>query len=329
MTDEGNFEGQNILTAPSVLSDFCIRYGLGLKETDELLKRCRVKLLEQRERRIRPLRDDKIITSWNGLMIGALAATGITCNRPEYIAAASRAASFIICSLRRTDGRLLRSYLNGASDVPAFLEDYAFLSGGLLDLYEATLDQNWLIEARTLAEDMLLLFRDPVTGEFTLTGHDAEQMPGRVSSDHDGVTPSALARTAHTLYRLAWIDNRAELLDPARKALDGIRGDIQHNPLGHLGALQMLTRVDSEPTIATYAGNTDSPETFALNSALHKHAINNLVIRCDNQPSALSLSLCVPGICYPAVSTGDELERLLQQSGLSRHNQQKRPPMEL
>ncbi len=329
VTDEGNFEGQNILTAPFVPGEFCSRYGLDLKEADELLNRCRVKLLEQRERRIRPLRDDKIITSWNGLIIGALATAGITFNKPEYIAAASRAASFIICSLRRTDGRLLRSYLNGAGDVPAFLEDYAFLTGGLLDLYEAALDQNWLVEARSLAKDMLRLFRDPDSGEFTLTGHDAEQMPGRVSSDHDGVTPSALARTAHTLYRLAWIDNRTELLDPARKALDGFRSDIQHNPLGHLGALQMLTRVDSDPTIATFAGNTDSPETFALNAVLHKYAINNLVVRCDKRPSPLSLSLCAAGICYPAVATGDELERLLQQSGLSRRNQQKQPTMEL
>jgi uncharacterized protein YyaL (SSP411 family) len=311
VTDEGNFEGHTILTVPVAPDEFCRRYRLNFEETSELLGRCRAKLLEQRNRRIRPLRDDKIITSWNGLMIAALATAGIVCNKPEYIASAARAASFILGSLRRADGRVLRSYLNGASDIPAFLEDYAFLTGGLLDLFEATLDQTWLTEAQKLAEDMLRLFRDPDSGEFTLTGHDAEQMPARVSSDHDGVTPSALARTAHVLYRLAWIDDRPELLESASKALNGILSDIRDNPLGHLGALQILTLLDSVPITATFAGETNTPEAFALNVALHDHSIKNLIVRSENRPVPLSLSLCGAGICYPAVSTAAELERLL------------------
>ncbi len=320
VTEEGNFEGQNILTAPVALDEFCRRRGLNPEDTGELLEQCRAKLLERREGRIRPLRDDKIITSWNGLMIGALAAAGVAWNEPKYIAAASRAASFILASLRSADGRLLRSYLNGASDVPAFLEDYAFLAGGLLDLFEATLDRSWLDAARTLAEEMLRLFRDPGTGKFTLTGHDAEQMPARISSDHDGVTPSALARTAHLLYRLAWIDDRPVLLETAPKALEEITDSIQGNPLGHLGALQVLALLGSEPTIAAFTGGTGTPEASALNAALHNSSIRNLIIRSGNEHGTLLLSLCVPGTCYPAVSTSDELERLLQQSGLSRQH---------
>jgi len=314
VTDGGNFEGQNILTAPVSLVEFCRQQGLNPDDTCGLLERCRAKLLERREGRIRPLRDDKIITSWNGLMIGALAVAGVVCNRSEYIDAAARAASFILSSLRRSDGRLLRSYLNGASDVPAFLEDYAFLCGGLLDLYEATLDRKWLDAARPLAEDMLRLFRGPDTGEFTLTGHDAEQMPARVSSDHDGVTPSALARVAHLLYRLAWIDDRTELLEAAGNALDGILDGVRDNPLGHLGALQVLAFLKSEPAIATFTGETDTPEARALNAALRNSSIRNLVVRHGDRPVPLSLSLCVPGTCHPAVSTADELELLLLQS---------------
>ena len=313
VTDEGNFEGQTILTAPIVLEEFCRRNRLNFKDTYELLERCRTKLLDLRERRIRPLRDDKIITSWNGLMISALATAGIICSRPEYITSACRAASFILSALRRPDGRLLRSYLNGASDVPAFLEDYAFLTTGLLDLYEATLDQSWLTEARKLTDDLLRLFRDPVSGEFTLTGGDAEQMPARVSSDHDGVTPSALARTAHLLYRLTWIDDKPERLVAARTALAGILNDIQYNPLEHLGALQVLTLLATEPSIATFAGETGTPEAAALNAALHRHAIKNLIIRSENRLSSPSLSLCMQNTCYPAVSTAAELERLFKQ----------------
>ena len=260
VTDGGNFEGKTILTAPLALDEFCQQHRLNPGETGELLEQCRTKLLERRELRIRPLRDDKIITSWNGLMISAFATAGVVCAQPEYIASAARAASFILRSLRRDDGRLLRSYLNGASDVPAFLEDYAFLTDGLLDLYGATLDQRWLTEARAFADELLRLFRDPVSGEFTLTGHDAEQMPARVASDHDGVTPSAFGRTAHLLYRLAWIDDRPELLESARRALDGIIAEIRHNPLGHLGALHLLTLLESEPSIATFSGKTDTPK---------------------------------------------------------------------
>ncbi|MFA7405617.1 MAG: thioredoxin domain-containing protein [Pelobacteraceae bacterium] len=317
VTDEGNFEGENILTARVALDEFCRLHRLNIEETSELLRRCRAKLLERRERRIRPLRDDKIVTSWNGLMITALATAGILSNKPELITNAARTASFIMQNLRRADGRLLRSYLNGASEVPAFLEDYAFLTGGLLDLYDATLDLNWLTEARSLADDILRLFRDSDSGEFTLTGHDAEQMPARVASDHDGVTPSALARTARVLYRLAWIDDRPELLETARAALDGIFFEIHHNPLGHLGALQVLTLLNSEPTIAVFAGNMETSEAFELNTSLHKSSIANLIIRIENQPAPPSLSLCVPGTCYPSVSSKDELDSLLRHCGLS------------
>jgi hypothetical protein len=312
VTDGGNFEGQTILTAPAALDEFCRDQGLNIEDTREQLGRCRAKLLLRREERIRPLSDDKIITSWNGLMIGALATAGVVFGTQEQITSAVRTASFILRHLRRADGRLLRSYLNGASDVPAFLEDYAFLAGGVLDLYEATLDRSWLTEARQLAEDLLHTFRDPDSGEFTLTGHDAEQMPARVSSDHDGVTPSALASTAHVLCRLAWIDDNPELLETARAALGGILGEIQQNPLGHLGALQVLTQLGSEPAIATFAGETGTTEAFALNNLLHNSALKHLIIRCDDQPAPLSLSLCCQGTCYPAVCTVEELELLLK-----------------
>ncbi len=314
VTDKGNFEGENILTAPLALDEFCLKHQLNLDETHEVLLRCRAKLLKLREERIRPLRDDKVITSWNGLMISALAKAAVNFNKPEYADCATQAATFIINKLRREDGRVLRSYLNGASEVPGFLEDYAFLASGMLDLFEATLEQKWLTEARTLACDILNLFRDPDSGEFTLIGHDAEQMPSRVSSDHDGVTPSAFARAAHLLYRLAWIDNRPDLIDSARSALDGIRNDIERNPLGHLGALQLLSLLAAEPATATFSGDTSSHEAFVLNVALHRHAIKNLIIRSEKQLSPLSLNLCVPGTCYPAIATVDELNRLLEES---------------
>jgi uncharacterized protein YyaL (SSP411 family) len=298
------------------VDDFCRSQDISAGYAAPLLNSCRSRLLEVRNRRIRPLRDDKIITSWNGLMISALATAGIAFGNEEYLKSAGRAASFILSSLRRSDGRLLRSGLNGAADVPAFLEDYAFLAAGLLDLYEATLDQSRLTEAEVLTNQLLTLFRDPATGEFTLTGHDAEQMPARVASDHDGVTPSTFATTAHVLYRLSWLNNRPELLDIAVEALKPAKATLQRNPLGHLGALQVYSLLTTEPAIATFTGRLNSTEAFVLNAALHRHAFRNLIIRCENSTAPTSLAICLPGVCLPVVSNAQALDTLLSRHDL-------------
>ena len=316
VSEDGNFEESNILNIPTTLDEFCRRSGLNLEETGRLLDRGRAALLQRRESRIRPLRDDKIITSWNGLMIAALARAGIICGEIDYLERAARAATFILTSLRRADGRLLRSYLAGPSEIPAFLEDYAFLTLGILELYESTLDTKWLDEAAMLAEEMLRLFRDPAAGEFVLTGVDAEQMPTRVSSDHDGVTPSTFSVTAQVLLRLAWIHDRPELKISARNALSGCLGDLERNPLGHLGALQALSNLEAEPVIATLSGTVDSPELAALLRELKRHMIPNLAIRREVTSGLPGVAICVNRTCYPTVSTPAELTEFLQQAGL-------------
>ncbi len=316
VSDEGNFENSNILNIPLNLHDFCIKYGLEAEETAARLESCRILMLQRRAGRIRPLRDDKIITSWNGLMIAALAKGGIVSEKPEYIDQASTAARFILSTLRRSDGRLLRCALNGPSETPAFLEDYAFLALGLLELYEATLETAWLDQASMLAEELLNLFRDPDSGDFTLTGHDAEQMPIRVSSDHDGVTPSALAVSAGVLLRLAWICERPELADQARNALTGVTAEIERSPLGHLGAMQVLTDIDTDPVIATLSGPQGSPELAPLLHELKQRMIPRLAIRRGLTTEPAGVSICANQTCYPVVSTSSALQVLLKQTGL-------------
>ena len=318
ITAAGNFEEVNILTAPLTLDAFCQRNDLNRADTAHILNRARTTLLRRREERIRPLRDDKIITSWNGLMIGALATAGIIWPERGYQNIAAQAATFILEKVRRPDGRLLRSYLDGGADIPAFLEDYAFLASGILDLFEATLDPLWLTAAEEVTDDLLRLFRDPVSGRFTLIGSDAEQMPLRVSSDHDGVTPSAFGRTAQLLHRLAGSCDRPDLVEASRVALGELTEDLVQNPLGQLGALSLISCRENEPTIATFRGAVNSPEAGALNSLLHHHLIVNLSIRSEPSPSPLSLAICPPGCCLPEVSTPPDLEKLLVESGLSK-----------
>ncbi|MDD2367375.1 MAG: thioredoxin domain-containing protein [Desulfuromonadaceae bacterium] len=311
VTENGNYEGKNILSL-ALKDEYFSDSSHSYDNTFNIPERCRADLLKLREKRVRPVRDDKIITSWNGLMISAMAKAGIVNNVSEYIATAERAALFIVNNLRRADGRLLRCYLDGAFDVPAFLEDYAFLAGGLIDLFEATLEEFWLDTARVLAEDMISLFRDPESGRFTLTGHDAEQMPSDVMTDRDGVTPSALGRAAHTLYRLGRVDDRPELLAYSTEILNGILPEINRNPLGHLEALQLLSTLDAEPVIARFSGKKDSEAVSPLNHALHNYPIRELIVQVENGDYPVSVSLCMGGVCYPSVFNADELVRLLK-----------------
>lgn len=316
VSDKGNFEGSNILNMPQNLDEFCSTNALEPIETVRQLKQSRELLLQRRGERIRPLRDDKIITSWNGLMIAALARGGIVLQNPEYLDQASTAARFVLTALQRPDGRLLRSYLNGPSTTPAFLEDYAFLAFGLLELYEATLESVWLEQTSRLVGELLRLFRDPATGQFMLTGHDAEQMPARVSSDHDGVTPSALAVTARVLLRLAWIRDDSVLIEQASSALNSFEDQIRRAPLGHLAALQALAELEAEPVVVELSGPEGSPGLSALLSLLKQHTIPRLAIRRGASTGPSIVSICANRTCYPAVSTTEELKKLLQKIGL-------------
>ncbi len=156
----GNFEGSTILNIPTDIDRFCAREGNDRDELEVVLEECCARLLERRDRRIHPLRDEKIITAWNGLMIAALAKAGAITGSRDFIDRAAQAAGFIGHNLRRNDGRLLRSFMGEPSAIPAFLEDHAFLTYGLIELYEATLDRSWLDEALRLADETLRLFYD-------------------------------------------------------------------------------------------------------------------------------------------------------------------------
>jgi uncharacterized protein YyaL (SSP411 family) len=311
VSEKGNFEGQNILNTPVDLQTFCIREKLDPEKTEQLLDTCRQRLLEQRKERIYPLRDEKIITAWNGLMIAALARAGALGGEAGYIGSASRAARFILENLRRTDGRLLRSYLGGPSDIPAFLEDYAFLCSGLIELFEATLDTFWREQALLLADEILRLFRDPASGVFVKIGHDAEQMPARATQDYDGVVPSPFSQTAKCFIRLGHSVDRPDLLDHAHALLRAPLDDAGQRPTAHLGSLQALAMLESDPVIIEFQGRWDSPRVTALLRSARAASIPNLVIRFTENSHDGQALVCAQGACYPAVSDEHSLGELL------------------
>ncbi|HLO24888.1 MAG TPA: thioredoxin domain-containing protein, partial [Geobacteraceae bacterium] len=205
ITEKGNFEGANILHLQVPLEDFAEREGVLPELLRADVERWRELLLKAREERIRPLRDEKVLTAWNGLMIAALARGGGASGDDRWLAAARRAAAFVRDTLVRPDGRLMRSYHLGEATIPAFLEDYAFYVWGLIELYESTLDSGFLKEARLLCDEMLRLFGSTDRSGLFETGSDAEQLPVRSRSAYDGVIPSGNSVAAMDLLRLGRI----------------------------------------------------------------------------------------------------------------------------
>jgi len=248
-------------------------------------------------------------------MIAALAKGGAICGSQEFIERAARAAGFILENLRRGDGRLLRSFMNGPSEIPAFLEDYAFLTYGLIELYEATLDGAWLDEAQQLADETLRLFYNSETGEFSKTGSDAEQMPIRASLEHDGVLPSPFSLAAKSFIRLAHACDRPDLLDHAHALLATSLDDARRHPTAHLGALQALAMLEHEPVLATFRGRRESAAMRDLLQHVKASYIPNLVITSEpGDASAASVSICARGTCHPPAGDPASLAAILLQA---------------
>jgi hypothetical protein len=192
-TEQGNFEGSNIL----------VRAG----EAPAELKR---RLHEVRSRRVWPGLDDKRLTSWNALMISALAEAGAVLERTDYLDAARSCADFVLRELRDERGRLLRTWKDGRAKLNAYLEDHAFLLEALLTLYESSFDPRWFAEARALADTMIERFADPEHGGFFETSSDHEQLVARRKDLEDHPIPSGNASAAYGLLRLAALTGEHE-----------------------------------------------------------------------------------------------------------------------
>ncbi len=199
--------------------------GMSEAELRGRLDACRRKLFEVRGKRIWPGRDEKTLTSWNGLMIGALAQAAQVLDRADYADAAARAADFILTRMRTADGRLLRTWSAGSEPkLNAYLEDYAFLLDGLVSLYEATFAPRWIEAALDLAEMMIDQFWDATDGGFFYTGRDHEALIARGKDPHDNAIPSGNAMAVTALLRLVKLTGRMDLQEKAETTLRLYRG---------------------------------------------------------------------------------------------------------
>ncbi|MFH1741963.1 MAG: DUF255 domain-containing protein [bacterium] len=227
----GRATGTNILHLTRSLSETAGIENIPIADLHSRLSKDIRKLLDYRNKRVWPHLDDKILTSWNGLMLGSLAYGGRHLNEPRYAAAAEKAANFILTTMRK-NGRLLRSYRDGEAKLNAYLDDYAFLANGLLDLYEATANKRYLDDAKELVEVLLRHYRDAENGGFYFNSDDHEDLLTRSKDPYDKAIPSGNGMAARVLIRLGQTTKEPRYLEMARNSLETFLALMHRAPRG-------------------------------------------------------------------------------------------------
>jgi uncharacterized protein YyaL (SSP411 family) len=247
---DGNFEGSSILHLPHDLADVAARHDLSVSVLEEALAAVRARLLDRRSGRVRPGRDDKVVASWNGLTMRAFAEAGAVLGDTGYLDIARSNARFLLTGLRRPDGRLMRSWRNGAVSVPGFCEDYAATALGLFAIYQATGEINWYNEAAALAADLMRLFADPDGPGFFGSGHDAEHLIARPKPVLDNPIPSDNALAAEALLTWSAFTGDTAARDAADGALQAAGAIAARYPAAAGQALALQTALPGRRQVA-------------------------------------------------------------------------------
>jgi uncharacterized protein YyaL (SSP411 family) len=278
---QDEFRGKNILIERHTIAETAGHFRKTEEDVRKLLAQCREKLFSIRAKRPRPHLDDKIIGAWNGLMISAYARGAQVLDEPRYLEVATRAAKFLRTNLYSEKSKLLyRNYRGGRSDIEGFADDYAFVIQGLLDLYEASFDVEWLKFAAQLQETQDRLFFDEKNGGYFSTSGKDESVFLRMKDDNDGAEPAASSVAALDLLRLSQFrdDPAAAGADRARKTIDAFATTLSHFPSA---MPQMLVALDyslSKPRQIVIAGKPDAPETKALLREVHRHFLPKTIL---------------------------------------------------
>ncbi len=226
--EKGNWEHSNILHLSQSMEDLARELKVELSELEDTLSLSKRKLLLERSRRVRPNRDEKIITSWNAMMVETMAKASFALGNEKYLESAIHASEFILKRLKNADG-LLHSYQEGKAVLSAYLDDWGTLCNAFITLYEISMDEKWLNEALSLSEDMITRFYDGKS-DFYFTEKKQEHLIYRPKESYDGATPSATAIALTALARLGRITDRKSLLDIVDKTLLTYETQIKQTP---------------------------------------------------------------------------------------------------
>jgi uncharacterized protein YyaL (SSP411 family) len=328
ISGEGIFEGKNILHVVKDAEIVADESQLSVGEVQAALARARSMLFARREQRVRPGRDEKILTSWNGLMLRSFAEAGRYLSRPDYVQVALKNAEFLLGKLQE-DGRLLRTYKDGRAHLKGFLEDYAFLADGLLALYEATFDPRWFSEARRLMDEAIRLFADEPDGGFFDTGTDQEELVSRPKEIMDNATPAGNSVAVSALLHLAAFTGELSYRERAERYLLPIASRLVQHPQAFsyaLGALDFAISASKEIAIV---GEPRDAATRGLLDTINDRYLPHSVLACAAPENAQAIEaiplladrplkdgkatayVCRQFTCLAPVNTAEELAKLL------------------
>ncbi len=245
----GQFTGRNI---------FYLREKMANNDDLERLAHIRNTLFDHREKRIHPLKDDKILTDWNGLMIAAFAKAGMAFENLQYIETAENSAQFLLKNLTHENGRLKKRYRNGNSGLDAHLDDYAFLTWGLLELYNATLNTTYLSEAIQFSRIMVEDFMNP-EGGFYLGSNQSEKLIVRAMTGYDGAIPSGNSVAAMNLLRITRITGEVHWAEMADQLFKVFSKEIENAPAGFTSMLSAFLFESDRPKEIVIVGSKQDP----------------------------------------------------------------------
>jgi len=282
---EGNYydihrgaTGNNILHLKKSLRELSLDLGMRHEELVAILRSARLKLFKIREKRIHPLKDDKILTDWNGLTIAALAKGAQAFDSMRYVKAAERAVEFILEKLRKTDGRLIHRHRDGEAAIDGNLDDYAFLVLGLIELYEATFETNYLEEALRLQHDMIKHFWDKENGGFFFTSDYSEKLLVRYKDFRDGAIPSGNSIAFLNLIRLARMTGKAHYEEKAAALAKAFSSHEEGTPSQNTMFLTALDFFIGPAYEIVIVGDPKSKETEKVLHAIRTRFVPNKVM---------------------------------------------------
>ena len=326
ITDVGNFERRNILYVTLEVEQLAKLFRRDVKEVAQILKDSRAQLFTKREQRVKPARDDKMLTAWNALMISAFAKAAEVLDEPRYRQVAVDAVALIEAQLQHGD-RLLSTYKDGVAKLNGYLDDYAFFIAALLDVFELTQERRYLERAGALADAMLEHFWDASSAGFYFTSNDHEALIVRSKPAFDGSIPSGNSVATYDLLRLYHYSERAQHLERAEATLQLYAGVMRQQPFGFANMLCAVDFYTQQPREIVVVGKPDAAETAALLRQIRQVYLPNRTLslidpaHTEQLPSLLqgkgqldgtpTVYVCHQRTCSAPVTTSAELQPLL------------------
>ena len=327
ITPSGKFSRKNVLHLKESMEKISEADGRAIFEVQHILRKGKQTLWEAREKRQKPGTDEKIITAWNGLMITAFSRGASAFGESKYLEAASRSARFIWEHQWSGKG-LLRIYKDGQSKISGCLDDHAYFLEGLLALYEASFDSEWIEKARQVADKMIEEFWDGENGGCFMTGNSQDPLIARLKNPADEAIPSANAISAHSLLQLGHLTGKEEYREKVEAMLKAFQPQMENSPPAHTGLLSALDFYLSSHTEVVFAGPKDDPAFQEMRAAVQEDfRPHKILLWNENEKTRKELPLteerlavggkatvylCQKQTCHPPVHSGQALTNLLE-----------------